>query len=894
MRFTIERIRTLVVVAGVMLLAALGVFLVRAKWKNLLNRRDLPSRLATGITEESNGYSYSHNLGAHSKFKIHASKAIQLKNDHIELHDVEIEIYGEDGIETDKIAGDEFEYDQKSGIASAQGPVEMILTRPRGPADKGKKVDRSRTAASTFGDSGQVQVKTSGVTFDRNTGVVTTDQRVDFTMTQGSGSATGATYDSQRGYLTLAQAVELTTYRGEDEVRIHAQHAEFDRGAQVCLLRVATLEYREGQADAAQAKILFRDDGSAAHLDATGGFVLTTDTGGRLAAPTAAMDFDEHNQPHHGRLEGGVILDSKQEGTSAQVGRTVHGTSPTAELDFRAQGQLRHAHLERGVALLSEATSQEAAGQTLRVSRTWRSQVADVDFRAIQRGEKGREQGAGKTQVEPETIHGMGGVVITSESRRGNAAAVPAKMVADEVTGTFSAGSALRTLVGTGHAEMEQATATGAQQTASGDRLEASFAESREQATPSSKNRSPGTPAGSKGAREQGIGTKSGNQTTGAPDVQTAELDGHVVLFQQPAAKPGAQPQPPLRATAGKAEYEGGGEWLHLTILPRILNGGLELTADTVDVSRQTDEAFAHGNVKATWSGGNSIGGAPSGGGNQSGTGKGGTGQGSMGLGGNGPAHVIAAEAQMNQSTGEATFRGHARLWQQANSVAAPEIVLNQHLQTLTARTGDAADPVRAVLLSAGGPGTGVGTSNGAGNAHGQGATGNAEAKPATPSVIRVRGGDLEYSDAEHRAVMHGGVAGAVVAETGTATTTSDSVELFLIPAGKSDGGAGPAQGGQTQSAGGQTQVDRMTATGHVVLISEGRRGTGERLEYSGATGDYVLTGTAAAPPRMAAPGQGNVTGEALIFHSRDDSVSIEGGGHETRTETTAPQAHGR
>jgi lipopolysaccharide export system protein LptA len=361
--------------------------------------------------------------------------------------------------------------------------------------------------------------------------------------------------------------------------------------------------------------------------------------------------------------------------------------------------------------------------------------------------------------------------------------------------------------------------------------------------------------------------------------VQTAELDGHVVLFQQQAAKPGTQPQPPMRATAGKAVYEGGGEWLHLTGNsrtgngPRIVNGGLELTADKVDVSRQSGDAFAHGNVKATWTGG-----APNGGGNQGGTSQDGRGQGSMALGGNGPAHVIAAEAQMNQSTGEATFRGHARLWQQANSVAGPEIVLNQQLQTLTARTGDAADPVRAVLLSAGAPGAG----NGAGNAHGQSPSGNSAARPAAPSVIRVRGGDLKYSSAEHRAVMHGGVAGAVVAETGTATSTSDTVDLLLIPAGNRD------------SSTGQTQVDRMTATGHVVLTSDGRRGTGEQLVYSGVTGDYVLTGTAAAPPRMTDPGQGNVTGETLIFHSRDDSVSIEGGGHETRTETTAPQAHGK
>jgi lipopolysaccharide export system protein LptA len=892
-RFTIERIRTLVVVAAALLLVALGAFLVRAKWKNLLSRRDLPSRLAKGITEESNGYSYSHNLGAHSKFRIHASKAVQLKNDHIELHDVEIEIYDENDTQTDKIAGDEFEYDQKSGIASAQGPVEITLTRPPGPAGGGKKVDGSHTAA---GDAGQVQVKTSGVTFDRNTGVVTTDQRVNFSMTKGYGSAVGASYDSQRGYLTLVQAVELTTYRGADEVKIHAQHGEFDRGAQLCLLRAATLEYRDGQAEAAQARVVFRDDGSAAHLDATGGFVLTTATGGRLASPTAAMDFDEHNQPHHGRLEGGVILDSKQEGdskpagASAQEGRTVHGTSPTAELDFTAQGQLRHAHLERGVTMQSETTSLETAGQTLDVSRTWRSPVADVDFRTIHGG----GHGGGKSQVEPETIHGTGGVVITSESRRGNAAAVPAKMTADDVTGTFGAGSALRTLVGTGHAEMEETTATGAKQTASGDRLEASFVEDKSQGnkgtmeqgsiqSPVSESR-PGAPGG-------------GAKATGAPDVQTAELDGHVVLFEQPAAKPGAQPQPPLRATAGKAVYEGGGEWLHLTINPRVVNGGLELTADKVDVSRQSDEAFAHGNVKATWTGGPPNGGANPGGTSLSGTrqggaSRGGTGQGSVALGGNGPAHVIAAEAQMNQSTDEATFRGHARLWQQANSVAAPEIVLNQQLQTLTARTGDASDPVRAVLLSAGGPGTGIG----AGNAHSQSPAGSNAAKPAAPSVIRVRGGDLKYSAADHRAVMHGGVTGAVVAETGTATSTSDTVDLLLIPAGKGDSGAGQAQsaGGQAQGAGSQTQVERMTATGHVVLTSEGRRGTGEQLVYSGVTGDYVLTGTAAAPPRMTAPGQGSVTGEALIFHSRDDSVSIEGGGHETRTETTAPQAHGR
>jgi lipopolysaccharide export system protein LptA len=145
--------------------------------------------------------------------------------------------------------------------------------------------------------------------------------------------------------------------------------------------------------------------------------------------------------------------------------------------------------------------------------------------------------------------------------------------------------------------------------------------------------------------------------------------------------------------------------------------------------------------------------------------------------------------------------------------------------------------------------------------------------------VIRVHGGDLSYSDADRRAVMRGGSLGEVIAETGTATSSSDTVELDLMPAGN-------------QFGGGAAQVDRMTATGHVVLTLEARRGTGEQLVYSSASGDYVLTGTAQTPPKMTDPEHGTVTGEALIFHRRDDRVSIEGGGRETQTETIAPDAH--
>jgi lipopolysaccharide export system protein LptA len=833
-RFTIERLRTLVLGAGILLVVALVVFLAVSKLKNPLNLKELPKRLGIDIQQEANGVTFSHALGAHSQFKIHASKVVQLKNDHALLHDVKIELYGEDGSRVDRIEGAEFEYNQKDETATAAGPVEITLMRPSvAPAIapnvtaskivSGKAIAKPLATAAETAASGEIHVKTSGLTFSQKSGIATTSQRVDFSVTQGSGSSMGATYDSQQGVLVLDHAVELTTRRGSDTVEIHAQHAEFKRADLECQLKAATADFRGGQAMASEAKILFRGDGSAIRLDATTGLTLTTASGGHLAAPTGSMDFDEHNQPRHGHLEGGVQMDS------VSGDRQIHGTSPTADLEFTTKGELLHAHLERGVEMHSDELSKPLANSQAavqRLSRTWRSPVVEADFRD-----------AGHGKVEPARIYGTGGVAISGESQRGKAAPVPSRLTADEVSGDFGPDSALSAMTGVGHAGIEETTATGDKQTASGDRLEAHFL--------------PGSnPAG---------GAKSG--IGGAAQIQSAVLDGHVVLIDQPATKPGANAEQPLRAVAGRAVYEGAGEWLHLTSSPRVEDGAMQLSADKIDVSQDSGDALAHGNVKATWSD----------------TGKNGTGQpanepaGSMSLGGQGPAHAIAQEAQLHRASEEATFRGHARLWQQSNSIAGPVIVLDRPKKSLVSRSTDPAEPVRVVLLSAGSLEPGLASGKDAGG------------KVAAPSVIRVRGGELDYSDIERKAVMVGGALGTVVAETGSATSTSNQVELFLVPAGS-----------HAVREAGQGQVDRMTASGHVVVSSQGRRGTGEQLTYVSKTGEYVLTGTAATPPRISDPARGMVTGEALIFHSRDDSVSIEGGGRETRTETTVRQGDGR
>jgi lipopolysaccharide export system protein LptA len=523
----------------------------------------------------------------------------------------------------------------------------------------------------------------------------------------------------------------------------------------------------------------------------------------------------------------------------------MHGTAPTMDLQFNSKGALRLAHLERDVQMQSEEHSVNKSGP-LRVSRSWRSPVADLEFRD-----------AGHGKMEPGSIHGSGGVLVTSESQQGKEPVQPSHISADDLRGEFGPGSALTGMTGIGHAVVEQTTPTGARQTTLGDRLDVRF-----QMTAKSAPHANG---------------KSDLKATGAPgdttQIQSATVEGHVVLTQQPVAKHGEAAPQPLQATAGRAVYAESGEWLHLTENPRVVNGGLELTADKLDLSQATGDAFARGRVKATWLGsapgeGQAAGNSDPGRNRNTVKARANSDQASsMVLGGDGPAHVIADEAQLHQATSEATFRGQARLWQGANSISAPTIVMDRTRQTLEAHSANPHDPVRAVLVSA--------TAITPGPTPGK----DKARKPSSPSIVRIQGGEMKYSAAARKATMEAGSLSEVVADTGTATTHSNSVEVILLPPGNHAG-----------KDGAEAQVDRMTARGHVILTSAGRRGTGEQLIYSSETGEYVLTGTIPVPPTMTDSVRGKISGEALIFDSQNDSVRVEGGVTKSTTETHTPR----
>jgi lipopolysaccharide export system protein LptA len=812
-RFTIERLRTLVLVAGVLLVIALGLFLGVGKFRNRFNKRDIPHALGLGIQEEANGFVYTHDVRGHTLYRIRASKQLQLKKDgkiFLQLHDVSIELFAEDGSRVDRIEGGEFEYNPGVGIAKAMGPVEITLMKPSvapaiapkasaGKAIGSKQMPEKLASAAQTASSGEIHVRTSGLIFNRESGEASTEAKVEFSLAQGNGSAIGAKYDAHDGVLVLNRDVELSMRRGSVPLKMFARHAEFNRDDQACTLQVATVRYGNDAASAEVAKITFRSDGSAERLVAMGGFSVTTLSGGRVAAPKATLSFDEHNEPLHGRLEGGTSIDSENNG------RKVHGGAPSMELMFAGKGVLRNAHLERGVKIETDET--QASGKT---HREWTSPVLDISFRD-----------AGKGKIEPASMHGTGGVIITASTQRGKGTAAPEKLIADEVTGEFGPHGALSGFTGHGHTSITQTTAAGVEQSTSGDMLVAHLAAPQ--------------PASGRSSAQSGL------------QISSAMVDGHVVLVQQPAPKNGIA-QAEVRATAGHADYGDGGSWLHLTGSPWVRNGGLEISADKLDVSQESGDAMARGNVKGTWTGDLK---------------RGNNGGSSASLGAQGPVHVVAQEAELKRSTGAATFKGSVRFWQEGNSIAAPVVALDRTKQMLTAQTSNAKTPVQVVLVSAMAMLPGEQT----------------KAKQSEPSVVRVSGGYLRYSGAERKAVMHAGVSGEVVATTADARTTSNEVELVLLPAGD-----------RARNSGAGGQVDRITSRGHVEVFSAGRRGLGEQLVYSNETGDFVLTGTAASPPQLIDPAHGTVTGQALIFSSRNDSVRVDGEGLKTTTMTKTPK----
>ena len=77
--------------------------------------------------------------------------------------------------------------------------------------------------------------------------------------------------------------------------------------------------------------------------------------------------------------------------------------------------------------------------------------------------------------------------------------------------------------------------------------------------------------------------------------------------------------------------------------------------------------------------------------------------------------------------------------------------------------------------------------------------------------------------------------------------------------------------------------LERLVLNGNVRLVQPGRTGTGEQLTYVAATDSFVLTGTAAKPPRCQESGAVSLPEPTLLFRRDDSTIVVAGAKAERR-----------
>ncbi len=312
--------------------------------------------------------------------------------------------------------------------------------------------------------------------------------------------------------------------------------------------------------------------------------------------------------------------------------------------------------------------------------------------------------------------------------------------------------------------------------------------------------------------------------------IERAVQRGHVTIVQ---VKPGATDKKPWRsqATADIATLDGPRQIIHLEGSPRLNDEEAEMTAQMIDFYRLSGAVTADHDVKVTFRQGASA---------------------------QAPVHAVAEKVFFDHDRDEAILYGgvqDARLWQAANSVAASTIVLDRQEQTLIAPEKNGEGRVHGVFADPGSKATG------------------------SEAVIRVDANSLQYSAAERRATFQGNV----VAQQANGRLRADHADLFMTK----NAVPGAAEQRVPNPRG---SLDHMIAEGKVQVDEGVRKGEGERLVYTASDGKFVLYGHAGRPAHMADPEHGTVSGVALIFTNRGDSVEVDGGNARAVTDTQVPK----
>ena len=225
--------------------------------------KDIPGKIGVNIKQTAKGYQYSYSDGGRTLFTIEARDLKLFRLDRpAELHEVTIVLYGRDSSRFDRIAGDDFSYDPKTGDVSANGEVQIDLgANPSGQT----ALDQAAPARL----SNPIHLKTRDLVFNQKSGNASTNARVEFGTPQASGWAVGVQYAGKTNSLILASQVHLRM-TGADAAVIEAVHGVITNDPRQIVLERPSVE-RDGESlRAHNATVLLDDDNDVEHVFAHG------------------------------------------------------------------------------------------------------------------------------------------------------------------------------------------------------------------------------------------------------------------------------------------------------------------------------------------------------------------------------------------------------------------------------------------------------------------------------------------------------------------------------------------------------------------------------------------------------------------------------------------------
>ena len=262
-----------------MLAALLAAFVassyVRRAWQLYQARREAPSSVPSAIRQQSSEFSYSKVIGDHTEFTVRASRATEFAGGgRAVLQDVWVTVYGKQGQRMDNLHTQTCEFLSSAGTILCAGDVQIDLQSAEDARLFPGTPENPNPAAHIM------RVRTSKVSFNRDTGTTATDEPVIFRFPQGQGRAIGLRYESQQGEVRLLRSVELTFLRPA---------AREDRLSKPDAAVPVSGEANDRPLHVTAASLLFRRDERVIHLQ---GPVEAQQGQHRLLAGHLALELD--------------------------------------------------------------------------------------------------------------------------------------------------------------------------------------------------------------------------------------------------------------------------------------------------------------------------------------------------------------------------------------------------------------------------------------------------------------------------------------------------------------------------------------------------------------------------------------------------------------------------